>query len=209
MIKDDGDVDENTWWAWLKFSRMMAMYMLMTIMKLMMMKDTKKMMETKGKPQLPFGNSLYSGSQSGGWRGKVSLKVIRLGLGSVWSGNLCQQQFCKPLTLKFGYFCLTVSCLIIQKYSGFGVFDLNFVCTWDMSGSSTSFQPAEVTSLKYCSMFNTNRMMQQNRGNQITIYHLLHLKRTCIDRPKVSKLTKSLSAPWCLTWPKMVIPMMA
>ena len=56
-----------TWWAWLKFSRMMAMYMLMTIMKLMMMKDTKKMMETKGKPQLPFGKPLYSGSQSGGW----------------------------------------------------------------------------------------------------------------------------------------------
>ena len=58
VIKDDGDVNENTWWAWLKFSRMMAMYMLMTIMKLMMMKDTKKMMETKGKPQLPLGKDL-------------------------------------------------------------------------------------------------------------------------------------------------------
>ena len=44
---------------------------------------------------------------------------------------------------------------------------------------------------------------------QLDISRHPDLKRTCIDRPKVSKLTKSSSAPWCLTWPKMVIPMMA
>ena len=48
------------------------MYMLITIMKLMMIKETKYMIATNGCPQLPFGKPRKSGSQSGGVTSKGS-----------------------------------------------------------------------------------------------------------------------------------------
>jgi hypothetical protein len=45
---------------------MMAMYMLITIMKLMMIKLVKYVIASRGEPQSPFGWFLYVGSQFGG-----------------------------------------------------------------------------------------------------------------------------------------------
>ena len=56
----------SSWCAWLKFSRMMAMYMLITIMKLMMIKLVKYVIASRGEPQSPFGWFLYVGLQAGG-----------------------------------------------------------------------------------------------------------------------------------------------
>ena len=87
-----------------------------------------------------------------------SLKVIRLGW--VMSG----QQFWSPLNFPIGSFlshwqyrlfrniltfiCCKICCRLEQIFDKY-FFKYMLASTWDMRGSSTSFQPAEVTSLKF------------------------------------------------------------